>query len=430
MIKIILINHSFQVNYFSRRWRLFAEKHPNVDVTLLAPAEYSWYSSKGYTYGKAKNLKGQVVDENNFHIRLFRIKENNPHIGWTSPDFKKLFSDIKPDVVYNIGTHDQESLYQILHILKKNHPNCKRIAFSMRGPAHNIVRSKGKCSIFRRIVREYLYRRRLSHLNYINSNVDAIFCHYPDAVKCFREEGYNGPIYMQTQVGVNEEWFHEDPIARKEIRKKYKIQDTTYVFGSATRFTIDKGLDDIINALPNEGDLKFLMMGTGSNQDVDRIKKLIDKRGLGEKIILPGMIDWYEMAKYWNAVDCAIHVPRTTPKWVETFSLSAIQPQITKKPVIGNDSGSVPYQIGFQEMIVPEGNIVALSEKIAWVLAHKDEAAKIGLKMYQRVHNSFEIQHLNDMFYDTLIEDVLPGKYDECKLDMTIYKPKKNDERI
>lgn len=423
MIKIVLINHTFQVNYFSRRWRLFAEKHQDFDVTLLAPTEYSWYADKGYTYGKAKRLEGKVVDEGNFHIRLFRIK-NHPHIGWTSPDFENLFDVIKPDIVYNIGTHDQESLYQILHILKKHHPKCKRIAFSMRGPAHNIKRTKGKCSIIRKIMREYYYRRRLQHLKYVNANVDAFFCHYPDAVKCFRQEGYTGPLYIQTQVGVNEEWFHEDTSARKDIRKQYSIGDSTYVFGSASRFTVDKGLDDIINALPKEGDWKYLMMGTGGNEDVERLKILIKQRGLEDKIILPGMVDWYEMAKYWNAVDCAIHVPRTTEKWVETFSLSAIQPQITKKPVIGNDSGSVPYQIEFNEMIVPEGDIQALHNKIIWVLSHKEEAASIGQKMYQRTHDGFEIKHLNDTFYDTLVEDILSAKYDLNKYDMATYIPK------
>jgi len=136
------------------------------------------------------------------------------------------------------------------------------------------------------------------------------------------------------------------------------------------------------------------------------------------------MVDWYDMAKYWNAVDCAIHVPLTTPHWEETFSLSAIQPQITKKPIIGDTSGSVPYQIGFSEMLVPEGDVQKLHEKILWVLSHKEEAAAIGLKMYQRTHDSFEVQHLDDMFYDTLVEDVIPGKYDENKIDMASYKPK------
>ena len=124
-----------------------------------------------------------------------------------------------------------------------------------------------------------------------------------------------------------------------------------------------------------------------------------------------------------QAVDCAIHVPLTTPEWVETFSLAVIQPQITKKPVIGDDSGSVPYQIGFDDMIVPEGNVEALHNKIEWVLNHKEKASAIGLKMYKRTHDCFEVKHLNSMFYDTIVEDVQKGKYDENKHDMTKYTP-------
>lgn len=59
---------------------------------------------------------------------------------------------------------------------------------------------------------------------------------------------------MQTQVGVNGEWFHEDSAARIEIREKYAIPDNTYVFGSATRFTQDKGVDTILEALSSDGD--------------------------------------------------------------------------------------------------------------------------------------------------------------------------------
>ena len=123
-------------------------------------------------------------------------------------------------------------------------------------------------------------------------------------------------------------------------------------------------------------------------------------------------------------MDCAIHVPRTTRKWVETFSLSAIQPQITKKTIIANTSGSVPYQVGFDELIVPEGDIKALHDKILWALNNRDEIKEYGLKLYERTHNGFEIQHLNDTFYDTLVEDILTGSYDKNKVDMVTYKPK------
>ncbi|UKI39499.1 MAG: glycosyltransferase [Alistipes putredinis] len=132
---------------------------------------------------------------------------------------------------------------------------------------------------------------------------------------------------------------------------------------------------------------------------------------------MTGFVDWYDMAKYWNAVDCAVHVPRTTPKWVETFSLAAVQPQITKKPVIGNTSGSVPYQIGFENMIVPEGDIDALRQKLIEMMNNPNQAREIGMKMYERSHNSFEIRHLNELFYQT-IQDIVKGVYDENKIDM------------
>ena len=416
--KIVLINHSFQINYFSRRWQLFAERHPNVDVTLLAPKEYEWYSGKGYTYNGGIKKTSYEIEEGNYHRKLIDMDK-----GWKSSDYKPLFDSIKPDVVYLIGGV-YPALVQILKLRDKYYPHMKVINFNMRGPAHNLNLNMSGLSLVNRLKKIRLYFLNKYRLNYINQHVDAILCHYPDAVYCFKKEGYSGPIYMQTQVGVNPEWFHPDDAARKEIREKYNISDDTYLFGSATRFSSDKGLEDILKALPQEGNWKYMMMGTGTEDQISSLKELIKSRAIEDKVIISGMIDWYEIAKYWNAVDCAIHVPRTTSQWVETFALSAVQPQATMKPVIGNTSGSVPYQLGFKDMIVTEGDISALRDKIKWVLENKETAAKFGRKMYERTISSFSIHHLNEMFYDTIVEDVLRGEYDINKLDMTNYKAK------
>ena len=414
-MRIVLINHSFQVKYFYRRWQLLAQSHPDIDVTLLAPEEYEWYKYKTYTYDGAKKLTGKTIDEDNFHIRQFRAVY--PKKGdWTSPDFMDIFLELQPDIVYNIGTHQQPSLLQVISIVKKNLPQTKIMCFSMRGPCHDLKKPVFTVNVYRFFRQLWAYTRQKKQLEYVNNNVDAIFCHYPDAFDCFRKEGYKGPLYMQTQVGVNEEWFHEDADARKEIRGKYNLGDA-FVFGSASRFTPDKGIDDILNALPKEGNWKYLMMGTGSEDDNKRLSNLIEKNGLCDKVIMTGFVDWYDIAKYWNAVDCAIHVPRTTSHWVETFSLAAVQPQITKKPVIGNTSGSVPYQIGFEEMIVPEGDIAALRSKIVEIIKNPGLASEFGEKMYNRAHNTFEVKHLNELFYDTIM-DVKNGVYDAKKVDM------------
>ena len=418
-LKLALISHTFQINYYARRWELFAQKHPDIDVYLLAPSVVKWYPKKDYSYGNSKTTKGKEIDNGNFHVRLFNPIFKRSFLSW---NIKELLSDIKPDVFYHVGFHTQISLVQIGRIMRKRFPESKLILHSMRGPNFDLKIEKTPCSVKEWISRRLKYVYYSSIWHYVKKHYKAVFCHYPGAVECFRKEGYDGPVYMQTQVGVNTEWFHPDEESRRVIRDKYNLGDA-YVFGSASRFSSEKGLDDIVAALPTKGNWKFLMMGSGSEADLSRLKKAISDRGLDDKIILTGFVDWYEITKYWNAIDCAIHVPRTTEHWVETFSLSAIQPQATMKPVIGNTSGSVPYQIGFPEMIVEEGDIKALHDKIQWVLENPDKAAKIGTEMYRRCINSFSVQHLNDMFYDTLIEDVMNNAFDEAKTDMTKYTP-------
>lgn len=419
-MKIVLINHTFQERFTYRRWQLFAEQHPDVEVILFAPEKYTWFSDKGYSFGHSQEKIGEAVNEKNFQIKLFRVKKSRFN-GWTSPDFKSLLIETNPDIIYHIGTHRMKSLNQILKLRNRYLQNAKVIAFSMRGPAFNLKLDFSSKNPIKQAFEIVSYIKEKLNLIFFNNNCDAVFCHYPDAVKCFREEGYKGPIYMQTQVGVNTEWFYPDNKYRQEIRKKYNISESSFVFGSATRITSDKGLFEILNALPKEGDWKYLMMGAGSQEYEIEIKNLIKKRGISDKVIMTGMIAEFDMPKYWNAVDCALHVPRTTQKWEETFSIALVQAMATRKPVIGSDSGSVPYQIGFDEMIVPEGDVCALNSKIIWALSHRDELAEFGTKMYERTLKSFSVSHLNDMFYDTLVYDIIPGHFDERKSDMANY---------
>lgn len=419
--KIVLINKTFQLRYYYRRWELFAQTYPNVDVTLLTPEKAAWYNNKVYSFGKSVVMKGEEISTKNFHIRTFRQVEMKG--VWYSPDFKRLLTEIKPDIVYHLGTHQQYSLVQVGNIVKKYLPAAKLILFSMRGPVMNLENYQSQLSI-KRIEPWARYLLSKYVVNYVNKNYDAVFCHYPDAVSCFKKEGYSGPIYMQTQVGVNTEWFHEDNESRKNIRDSYRLGES-YVFGAAARFTEDKGLDDIIGALPIEGNWKLLLMGTGHPTDIQRIKDKIHAKHIEERVILTGLIDKMDMPQYWNAIDCAIHVPHTTKNWVETFSLSAIQPMATKKPIIANTSGSVPYQVGPDAIIVEEGNIQQLHDKMSWVLSHQKEAHEMGNVLYHRVMSCFSVEHLNQLFYDTL-QDILEGKFDKSKTDMTKYRHEKS----
>lgn len=417
-MRIVIINHTFQIPRFYKRWKLLAASHPNLEVFLVAPQKFKWDTRHSLIFGVDGQSEGKSIEEGNFHIIAVPIKETP--VGWISHEMVDEIVKISPDVIYHIGGHTQLTLVQCAKIVRDKLPNTKLMAFSMRGPAMNIKFPKvSGWRIDKWILGVASFFIRKTNLKYFNHYVDAVCCHYPDAIECFKKEGYCGPIYMSTQVGVDMDYYRPDKGYRKEIRKKYNLGDS-FVFGTAVRFLPMKGLNEIVEALPSEGNWKLLVMGTGDEGYKNSLVKRIQERGLTDKIIFTGYIEWDEIAKYWNAIDCSLHVPKTTDKWEETFSLAVVQAMASGKPVIGSNSGSVPYQIGPDGIIVEEGNVDALREKILWVMNNPEEAEQIGHKMYKYATQNFEIRKLNAQFFD-ILNDVVGGTYNSKLIDMTKY---------
>lgn len=421
-MKIIIINHSFQKPELYKRWQILAEAHKDLDVTLLAPMNWEWGKIKTLTYGRIDDIKGKAVEKPNFHIHLIKTKDEI--MGeYSSDDMEKEILDIKPDITYFIGGYTAYPLMQIIRLRKHNKKlkNMKIIAFTMRGHTPAIDFKKDEKGIKKYINTFGKYCVLAPRLRLFKKECDAVFCHYPAALEAFRKEGYKKPVYMQTQVGVDPDIFYPNENSRKKIREKYNIGDA-FLFGSASRFHYSKGLSEIIKALPEDGNWKYLMMGWGRDDEVEKIKSEIHERGLDEKIILTGYIDnWTDMAEHWNALDCAVHTPLTTLRWEETFSLALVQAMITGLPVIGSSSGSVPYQIGPDGIVVPEGDIASLNAKMVELMSNPILCKEVGNKMRKRALECFNIYHLDELFYLT-IKDIMNGVYDESKVDMAEYK--------
>lgn len=399
---------------------MLAKANKNWEITLIAPSKFEWDINGSMIFGQNTISRGIEINDQNFKIIPVKIK-NNKFLGWFSIEMEKTIIDINPDIIYHIGGHTQLSLFECLKI-KQKLKRTKVLAFSMRGPTMDLhmPTMKRSGSLKGYVMRLAVYPIRKYMLNYFNTHTDAVLCHYPDALKCFRKEGYKGPIYISTQVGVDTDVFFPNQEYRDEIRKKYGLGNS-FVFGCAARFVPYKGLLDIIEALPIIGNWKCLLMGKGTDEYTALLRDKIYQRKLEDRIILTGYVDADNMPKFWNAVDCAVHVPRTTLHWQETFSLAIVQAMACGKPVIGNTSGSIPYQIGNPETIVPEGNIEALSSKFSWLLNNPTEVIKYGKMALLRAKTSFGIGHLNNHF-EHIIAEIQDDIYDVAKIDMVNFK--------
>lgn len=400
-MKIVIVNHTFAKTIMQKRWRELASSNRDWDVYLLAPTEWVYGGDRELTFGGLEKSYGRNLDFENFHVRLFLMVEHK-YITWTSPDMLNIIKSINPNVIYHIGFHLQESLQQLISYVAK-HREVMLLAFSMRGPHHEL-NSRFRNSVsnpIRKILRKINYSYSKYKLQRMNKYCYAIFCHYPDARKSFINEGFSRNIFLQTQVGVDMEQFFPDRKKGIKIREKYGIRSNEYLFISAVRFNKSKGIIDILNSLPLKGNWKYLVCGWGLSDEVDAVKDTIRKNHLDDKVILAGFIDREMMPDYWNAADCAIHFPRTTHEWVETFSLSVAQAMAVGLPVVGSSSGSVPFQVGNEGLIVAEEDMFGLRELLTKMEQDREFGRLIGKRMYKRSYN-FSTSHLNELFVDTV----------------------------
>jgi len=410
-IRIAIVNHSFQKEFFRTRWVKFAKKYPDCEIFLITPSAYIWGRSKALTYGSEEKVEAESFNDNNFH--LISVRSNDCLTGgWKSKDFKTVLKHINPDFIYHIGTHTQNPLFQIIDIKRRYHKNAQLLSFSMRGINTNktsrISLMKYDKNIFKKILRIPMYILDLIRLKKVNKYVDCILCHYPDAKRIFEAEGFKRKISVQTQVGVNTDIFKPNDTYRQEIRTKYNLGDS-FVFGSASRFHYSKGILQILDSLTFDGDWKYLLMGSGLPDERKLIEEKIKQNGLENKVILTGYIDVSEMPKYWNAIDCAIHFPISTPQWIETFSLALVQAMATEKAVVGSSSGSVPFQIGDDGCVVEEGNSRLLSLALKKMMEDDNYRTQNAKKMYERAVSLFSVDSLNKQFYE-LIKDLYVEK--------------------
>ena len=407
-MKIVIVSPNFREKRFWKRWELFAQQYKDVEVVLLAPSNWTFGAMKNYTFGKKVEFEGQAYEHENFKVRLIHTKQNMLN-DWTSPDMGSIIKDETPDFLYVVGNHVQYSMMQALRSCKKYCPKTKRLTFTMRSdnPFEDKTSRNWKARIVSK-VQKYINK-------YNTQNSDAIFCHYPSAREAIIREGYNGPVFLNTQIGVDKRFFTFSQEGRERVRKECHIGDS-FLFGSATRFNPEKGILDILEALPQSGDWKYMILGSGREDEIAAIKNKIREQGYEDKVMMPGVIGWDKLSDYLSAWDCALHVPRTSFSWKETFSLALVQAIAVGRPTIGNTSGSVPYQCGPDGIIVEEGDIKALREKMQWMIDNPIEAKEIGKKQQQFVLESFESERLNDCFYEVLL-DISSGVYDSQKID-------------
>ena len=133
-------------------------------------------------------------------------------------------------------------------------------------------------------------------------------------------------------VGVD---MDEYPLAQKEtirneIRAKYGLRPTDYVFGFVGRISIAKGNNELISAfqeiVSNYPNAKLLLVGEDEGS-VNR--NLMDWAAASECVVITGRVPHKEIPHYMAAMDCLVH-----PTYREGFGMVLQEAMAMAVPII------------------------------------------------------------------------------------------------
>ncbi|WGV29220.1 glycosyltransferase family 4 protein [Halotia branconii] len=176
-------------------------------------------------------------------------------------------------------------------------------------------------------------------------------------------QGYSLPMRL-IPFGVDIDHFYPCVNAKHQIRRFLSWEEQgTPVIGFLGRFVSEKGLDLLMRVLDSlQTPWRALFVGNGSMESSLRTWA----KRYPEQVRICTDVKHSEVPQYLNAMDILVAPSQTVPNWREQFGRMLIEAFACGIPVIGSDSGEIPY------VIQDAGLVVSEKDESGWVAAISD----------------------------------------------------------
>jgi len=366
-MKILVASHTYIVDLNCEKLRALSRLRPDIEVTVVVPQKWR----PGGVQNKI--IETEYRDEGNFRIvPISNFSENHQGLLTFGSDLFELLSEFRPN---------------ILHVEQGS----RGLAYAQMITLNALLRLKAKNVFFTWWNLPYQLKFPISILeNYNLDNSHGIISGNQDGAEILRDRGYEGPIKVMPQLGVDETLF--TPKQQPELARKVGLEPNDFVIGFVGRFVPEKGIMTLLDALVKIKDKswKFLLLGRGELKE--EILQKAEEKGIRDRIILVESVPHDEVADYINLMSTLILPSETTYKfktltsvgWKEQFGHVIIEAMACKVPVIGSDSGEIPHVIGDAGLIFPEGNAEELANRLEQLIDNPDLTENIAQMGYAK----------------------------------------------
>lgn len=179
---------------------------------------------------------------------------------------------------------------------------------------------------------------------------------------------------------------------RAEIRKKFNIPETAFVYGFVGRITGDKGINELLSATRNlfdaHEDMYVLLIGGMEKEDsVDT--ELFEWSKTQDRVVYCGSTN--EVQKYMAAMDCYV-----MPSYREGFGLTVLEAGAMGLPVICTNipgpTDAIQHEVN--GLIVEKKDSKAIEDAVLRIYSDRELAKQLGTAGYENVKENYEQKSL------------------------------------
>ncbi|MBE9221916.1 glycosyltransferase family 4 protein [Cyanobacterium stanieri LEGE 03274] len=371
-MNILVVGHSYIVDLNCEKLRELAKISPEIQVRVVVP--------KIWNPGGVQNkiITSEFKDEGNFKIiPITNYSQNHQGLLTFSPEIISFLKDFKPHII-----HVEQGI--------------KSFAYAQLIILNKILGLKAKNFFFTWWNIPYDLKFPFSWLEKFNlNNTHGFIAGNQDALDIINDHGYRGKSVVMPNLGIDDILFapKKEPYLKDEIG----IKNNEFVIGFVGRFVSEKGILTLIKAVSSleNNHWKLLLLGRGELEQ--KIIEEVTKLGLKDKLIIIPSVAHNQVPRYINLMDTLVLPSQTDESfktisakgWKEQFGHVLIEAMACKVPVIGSNSGEIPYVIGDDGLVFQEKDDKGLKDCLEQLMNNPDLARDLGERGYQKTMEKY-----------------------------------------
>ena len=370
-MRILVASHTYIVDLNCEKLRSLTRLNPNIEVTIVVPQRWQ----PGGVQNKIIESQPKIAD--NFRvIPISNFSQNNQALLTFGTDIIPLLQKFRPDII-------------------QVEQGSKSLGYAQFITLNRLLNLRAKNVFFTWWNLPYTPKFPISWLEAYNlKNTDGLIAGNQDGVDVLKERGYRGKYTVLPQLGVDEVLF--SPSKQPDLARSLGIESDEFVIGFVGRFVEEKGILKLIKAVAKlTGKWKLLLLGRGILKD--KIVSEATAAGISDRLMIVESVPHDQVVNYINLMNTLVLPSEITYRvktltavgWKEQFGHVLIEAMACQVPVIGSDSGEIPFVIADTGLIFPEKDGEALAKSIQTLLDNPSCAQELGQRGYQRVMTNY-----------------------------------------